>query len=87
VGRQAGGGHLLLVSLPHRRFVFTVPPLLRACFRPNRRLFSDIGRVIVARAAASQPTLRARAYDPVTKNQPSSLSRKHLRAMVLKSGQ
>ena len=36
----------LLLSLPHRQFVFTFPKLLRPYFRHNRRLFSDISRLI-----------------------------------------
>jgi len=38
----------LLLSLPHRQFVFTVPRILRPYFRHNRRLFSDVSRVIFA---------------------------------------
>ena len=36
----------LLLSLPHRQFVFTFPKLLRPYSRHNRRLFSDISRLI-----------------------------------------
>ena len=36
------------MSLPHRQFVFTVPRILRPYFRHNRRLFSDISRLIFA---------------------------------------
>ncbi len=38
----------LLLSLPHRQFVFTVPRILRPYFRHNRRLFSDVSRLIFA---------------------------------------
>ena len=38
----------LLLSLPHRQFVFTFPKLLRPYFRHNRRLFSEISRLIFA---------------------------------------
>jgi hypothetical protein len=38
----------LLLSLPYRQFVFTVPRILRPYFRHNRRLFSDVSRVIFA---------------------------------------
>jgi hypothetical protein len=38
----------LLLSLPHRQFVFTVPRILRPYFRHDRRLFSDVSRVIFA---------------------------------------
>jgi hypothetical protein len=36
----------LLLSFPHRQFVFTVPRILRPYFRHNRRLFSDVSRLI-----------------------------------------
>jgi hypothetical protein len=38
----------LLLSLPHRQFVFTVPRILRPYFRHNRRLFSEVSRLIFA---------------------------------------
>ena len=38
----------LLLSLPHRQFVLTFPKLLRPYFRHNRRLFSEISRLIFA---------------------------------------
>jgi hypothetical protein len=38
----------LLLSLPHRQFVFTVPRIVRPYFRHNRRLFSDFSRIIFA---------------------------------------
>jgi hypothetical protein len=38
----------LLLSSRHRQFVFTVPRILRLYFRHNRRLFSDVSRVIFA---------------------------------------
>jgi hypothetical protein len=38
----------LLLALPHRQFVFTFPKLLRPYFRHNRRLFSEISRLIFA---------------------------------------
>jgi len=38
----------LLLALPHRQFVFTLPKLLRPYFRHNRRLFSEISRIIFA---------------------------------------
>ena len=38
----------LLLSLPLRQFVFTVPWILRPYFRHNRRLFSEISRLIFA---------------------------------------
>jgi len=38
----------LLLSLPHRQFVFTVPRILRPYFRHNSHLFSDVSRVIFA---------------------------------------
>jgi hypothetical protein len=38
----------LLLALPHRQFVFTFPKLLRPYFRYNRRLFSEISRLIFA---------------------------------------
>ena len=36
------------MALPHRQFVFTFPKLLRPYFSHNRRLFSDVSRVIFA---------------------------------------
>ena len=36
----------LLLNLPHRQFVWTVPRILRPYFRHNRRLFSEISRLI-----------------------------------------
>ena len=36
----------VLLSLPHRQFVFTVPKALRVFFRNNRKLFADISRQI-----------------------------------------
>jgi len=38
----------LLLALPHRQFVFTFPKLLGPYFRHNRRLFSEISRLIFA---------------------------------------
>ena len=38
----------LLLALPHRQFVFTFPKLLRPYFRHNRRLFSEVSRMIFA---------------------------------------
>jgi hypothetical protein len=38
----------LLLALPHRQFVFTFPKLLRPYLRHNRRLFSEISRLIFA---------------------------------------
>jgi hypothetical protein len=38
----------LLLNLPHRQFVWTVPRILRPYFRHNRRLFSEISRLIFA---------------------------------------
>jgi hypothetical protein len=37
-----------LLALPHRQFVFTFPKLLRPYFRHNRRLFSEVSRLIFA---------------------------------------
>ena len=36
----------LLLNLPHRQFVWTVPRILRPYFRHNHRLFSEISRLI-----------------------------------------
>jgi len=38
----------LLLNLPHRQFVWTVLRILRPYFRHNRRLFSEISRLIFA---------------------------------------
>ncbi len=38
----------LLLALPHRQFVWTFPRILRPYFRHNRRLFSEISRLIFA---------------------------------------
>lgn len=42
-------GHLCeetLLKLPHRQFVFTIPKMLRPFFRYDKKLFSDIARII-----------------------------------------
>jgi hypothetical protein len=36
----------VLLKLPHRQFVFTMPKALRPFFRHDRRLFSDVSRLI-----------------------------------------
>ncbi len=36
----------MLLKLPHRQFVFTVPKALRPFFRHDRRLFADVSRLI-----------------------------------------
>ena len=36
----------VLLDLPHRQFVFTVPKALRPFFRHDRRLFADVSRLI-----------------------------------------
>ena len=36
----------VLLNLPHRQFVFTVPKALRPFFRHDRRLFADVSRLI-----------------------------------------
>lgn len=36
----------VLLRLPHRQFVFTFPKMLRGFFRKDRRLYSDISRLI-----------------------------------------
>ncbi len=36
----------VLLGLPHRQFVFTMPKALRQFFRHDRRLFSDVSRLI-----------------------------------------
>ena len=36
----------MLLDLPHRQFVFTMPKALRPFFRHDRRLFADISRLI-----------------------------------------
>jgi len=36
----------VLLRLPHRQFVFTVPKALRVFFRNNRKLFAEISRLI-----------------------------------------
>jgi predicted Zn-ribbon and HTH transcriptional regulator len=36
----------LLLSLPHRQFVFTIPKMLRPYFKTNRRLFGEVSRRI-----------------------------------------
>ena len=38
----------VLLELPHRRFVFTMPKALRPFFRHDRRLFADVSRLIYA---------------------------------------
>jgi hypothetical protein len=36
----------VLLKLPHRQFVFTMPKALRPFFRHDRRLFADVSRLI-----------------------------------------
>lgn len=36
----------LLLDLPHRQFVFTVPKILRPWFKTNKRLFGEVSRLI-----------------------------------------
>jgi hypothetical protein len=36
----------LLLALPHRQFVFTIPKMLRPYFKTNRRLFGEVSRRI-----------------------------------------
>jgi len=38
----------VLLDLPHRQFVFTMPKALRPFFRHDRRLFSSVSRLIFA---------------------------------------
>ena len=41
----------VLLDLPHRQFVFTMPKALRPFFRHDRRLFSSVSRLIFALVA------------------------------------
>ena len=36
----------LLLRLPHRQFVFTIPKVLRAFFRHDKRLHGEISRLV-----------------------------------------
>ncbi len=36
----------VLLRLPHRQFVFTVPKLLRPYFKHDRKLFADVSKLI-----------------------------------------
>ena len=36
----------VLLKLPHRQFVFTMPKALRSFFRHDRRLFAEVSRLI-----------------------------------------
>ncbi len=53
----------VLLGLPHRQFVFTIPKALRPFFRHDRRLFSSVSRLIFAlvgefyREAAGRPVM------------------------------
>jgi len=53
----------VLLDLPHRQFVFTMPKALRPFFRHDRRLFAEVSRLIYTiitefyTAAASKPLL------------------------------
>jgi hypothetical protein len=38
----------LLLALPHRQFVWTIPKVLRVFLRHDRDLFADIGRLLFA---------------------------------------
>ena len=46
----------LLLQLPHRQFVFTFPKILRPFFRHDRRLFSEISRLIFSMIQAFYDT-------------------------------
>jgi len=39
-------GENVLLKLPHRQFVFTLPKLLRVYFKYDRNLFEDVSRII-----------------------------------------
>jgi len=53
----------VLLDLPHRQFVFTMPKALRPFFRHDRRLFAEVSRLIYTiisefyAAAAGKPLL------------------------------
>ncbi len=53
----------VLLDLPHRQFVFTMPKALRPYFRHDRRLFAEVSRLIYSiisefyAAAAGEPLL------------------------------
>ena len=53
----------VLLDLPHRQFVFTMPKALRPFFRHDRRLFAEVSRLIYTiisefyAAAAGEPLL------------------------------
>ena len=36
----------LLLDLPHRQFVFTIPKILRSYFKSDKRLFGEVSRLI-----------------------------------------
>lgn len=62
----------LLMSLPHRQFVFTVPRILRPYFRYNRRLFSDVSRVIFAIIRGGRPGILQQGGEEKHKNRDGS---------------
>jgi hypothetical protein len=53
----------VLLDLPHRQFVFTIPKALRPFFRYDRQLFAEVSRLIYTiisefyTAAAGKPLL------------------------------
>ena len=56
----------LLLRLPHRQFVFTLPKVLRAFFRHDKRLHGEISRLVYGlvqdfTTAASDISLRTAA--------------------------
>ncbi len=44
----------LLLDLPHRQFVFTIPKILRPYFKSDKRLFGEVSRLIFSMAAEQE---------------------------------
>lgn len=51
----------ILAPVPHRQYVFTVPKMLRVCFRKDRRL---LGKLSQCAADALKTLFRAASKDP-----------------------
>ena len=57
-----------LLSLLHRQFVFMVPRILWPYFRHNRRLFSDVSRVIFAIIRGGRPGILLQSSEDYDRN-------------------
>jgi hypothetical protein len=81
----------VLLKLPHRQFVFTMPKALRPFFRHDRRLFADVSRLIYRilaefyHEAAGRPLLTGTVIAHQTFGDMLRFN-PHFHAMVLEGG-